>query len=232
MVLNGHTDEVNSVAFSAVGTRIISGSNDTSVRVWDALTGAELKVLNGHTSTVNSVAFSTDGRRIVSGSLDESVRVWDALTGAELKVLNGHTGTIYCVAFSSDSTCIISGSHDHSVRVWDAFTGIELKVLNGHTSPVFSIAFSTDGTRIVSGSAAPNSVRVWDASIDADSPASVIPNFHRRSITSPTDSTSGIDEESAQLDQFGSWRLSAYVGTRAGLSIQHHHHFPWRICHY
>ena len=126
--------------------------------------------------------------------------MWDALTGAELKVLNGHTGTIYCVAFSSDSTYIISGSHDHSVRVWDAFTGIELKVLNGHTSPVFSIAFSTDGTRIVSGSAAPNSVRVWDASIETDFPASVMPNFHTNSINSITSPTAGtLDEESAQL---------------------------------
>ena len=81
---------VCSVAFSTDGTRIISGSSDKSVRVWDASTGAELKVIEGHTSTVLSVAFSTDSTRIVSGSIDKSVRVWDALTGAELKVLKGH----------------------------------------------------------------------------------------------------------------------------------------------
>jgi len=81
----------SSVAFSPDGVRIVSGSYDKSVRVWDASTGAELKLLNGHTRAVNSVAFSPDGTRIVSGSDDKSVRVWDASTGAELKVLNGHT---------------------------------------------------------------------------------------------------------------------------------------------
>jgi hypothetical protein len=67
-VLNGHTDSVNSVAFSSDGSRIVSGSWDKSVRVWDALTGEEKHVLNGHTDSVNSVAFSSDGSRIVSGS--------------------------------------------------------------------------------------------------------------------------------------------------------------------
>jgi len=91
--------------------------------VWDASTGAELKVLNGHTETVYTAAFSPNGTRIVSGSGDKSVRVWDASTGAELKVLNGHSSYVYSVAFSPDGTRIVSGSYDNSVRVWDASTG-------------------------------------------------------------------------------------------------------------
>jgi WD40 repeat protein len=67
---------VNAVAFSSDGSRIVSGSDDRSVRVWDALTGGEKHVLNGHTDSVRSVAFSSDGSRIVSGSGDKSVRVW------------------------------------------------------------------------------------------------------------------------------------------------------------
>jgi WD40 repeat protein len=109
-VLNGHTDSVNSVAFSSDGSRIVSGSWDKSVRVWDALTGEEKHVLNGHTDSVTSVAFSSDGSRIVSGSWDKSVRVWDALTGEEKHVLNGHTDSVNSVAFSSDGSRIVSGS--------------------------------------------------------------------------------------------------------------------------
>jgi WD40 repeat protein len=151
------------VACSSDGTRIVSGSGDNSVRVWDASTGVELKELRGHTSWVFSVAFSSDGTRIVSGSDDNSVRVWDVSTGVELKELRGHTSWVFSVAFSSDGTRIVSGSDDNSVRVWDVSTGVELKELKGHTSWVFSVAFSSDGTHIVSGSG-DNSVRVWNAS--------------------------------------------------------------------
>jgi WD40 repeat protein len=99
----------SAVAFSSDGTRIVSGSGDNSVQVWDASTGAELNVLTGHTDWVT---FSSDGTRIVSGSRDNSVRVRDASTGAELKVLMGHTDTANSVAFSYDGTRIVSGSSD------------------------------------------------------------------------------------------------------------------------
>ena len=77
--LSGHSSRVRSVAISSDGTRIVSGSNDSSVRVWDASTGAELRRLNGHSSLVLSVAFLSDGSRIVSGSTDNSMRVWDVV---------------------------------------------------------------------------------------------------------------------------------------------------------
>jgi WD40 repeat protein len=77
--LQGHTRTVTSVAFSPDGSRIVSGSLDSSVRVWDARTGEHLRELQGHTDSIWSVAFSPDGNRIVSGSYDKSVRVWDHL---------------------------------------------------------------------------------------------------------------------------------------------------------
>ena len=132
-------ESILSVAFSSDGTRIVSGSEDKSVRVWDASTGAELKVLNGHTDSVLSAAFSSDGTRVVSGSWDKSVRVWDALTGAELKVLNGHTGGVWSAAFSSDGTRIVSSSWDESVRVWDALTETEPQVPHLHAYSSISV---------------------------------------------------------------------------------------------
>ena len=71
--LNGHTDDVNSVAFPSDGTCIVSGSSDTSVCIWDVSMGALLMMLTGHTSHVTSVTFSSDGTHIVSGSWDKSV---------------------------------------------------------------------------------------------------------------------------------------------------------------
>ena len=76
------------------------------MRVWDASTGAELKVLKGHSQSVLSVAFSTDGTRVVSGSKDNSVRVWDVSTGAQAKVSNICIYSLNCIASPGDKTCI------------------------------------------------------------------------------------------------------------------------------
>ena len=75
--LTGHTDKVLCVAFSPDGKRIVSGSSDGTLKIWDAESAEQLQTLTGHTSKVLSVAFSPDGKRIVSGSRDRTLKVWD-----------------------------------------------------------------------------------------------------------------------------------------------------------
>ena len=147
--------KVISVAFSPDGTRIVSGSEDRTIRVWDAHSGDVVAgPFEGHTSSVRSVAFSPDGTRIVSSSSDCTIRVWDARSGDVVAgPFEGHTDYVTSVAFSPDGTRIVSGSGDHTIRVWDARSGdVVAGPLAGHTDYVTSLAFSPDGTRIVSGS--------------------------------------------------------------------------------
>ncbi|KAG2753677.1 WD40 repeat-like protein, partial [Suillus brevipes Sb2] len=119
----GHINVVSSVSFLPDGTRIVSGSEDHTVRVWDAATGLPLGKPFQHNSSVLSVSFSPDGTRIVSGSSDCTVRVWDAATGLSLgKPFLGHINVVSSVSFSPDGTRIVSGSQDSTVRVWDAAT--------------------------------------------------------------------------------------------------------------
>jgi WD40 repeat protein len=66
--LKGHSDCVNAVAFSQDGSRVVSGSDDKTVRIWNATMGEVEAKLKGHTYYVMSIAFSQDGSRIVSGS--------------------------------------------------------------------------------------------------------------------------------------------------------------------
>jgi hypothetical protein len=75
------------VAFSPDGRRLVSGSWDKTLRLWDAATGKPIgPPLQGHTNSVTSVAFSPDGRRLVSGSDDNTLRLWDATPASHLRL--------------------------------------------------------------------------------------------------------------------------------------------------
>ncbi|KAF8342414.1 WD40 repeat-like protein [Amanita rubescens] len=163
--LYGHTDSVKSVAFSPDGGRIVSGSYDKTICLWDAEMGELLRApLEGHRNLVVSVAFSPDGKHIVSGSYDNTIRLWDAETGEPLRApLKGHRGWVASVAFSPDGKRIVSGSYDNTIRLWDAETGEPLRApLEGHQNWVMSVAFSPDGKHIVSGSY-DKTIQLWDA---------------------------------------------------------------------
>ena len=74
--LKGHSEGVLSVAYSPDGTKIISGSFDRTIKIWDANTGECLKTLEGHSIYVYSVAYSPDGTKIISGSRDKTIKIW------------------------------------------------------------------------------------------------------------------------------------------------------------
>jgi hypothetical protein len=111
------------VAFSPDGRRIVSGSNDSTLKVWDTVTGQNLLSLEGHTSNVLSVVFSPDGRRIVSGSHDETVKVWDAGNSRILFSLAADTDNVTSVAFSPEGRRVFARDDAGKVLAWDAATG-------------------------------------------------------------------------------------------------------------
>ncbi|KAJ5952990.1 uncharacterized protein N7479_011403 [Penicillium vulpinum] len=152
ITLHGHSDSVNSVAFSPDSKLMVSGSHDRKIKLWNTTTGAIHKTLEGHYGLVNSVAFSPDGKFVVSGSTDNSIKLWNTTTGAIHKTLEGDPGWVNSVAFSPDGKLLVSGSQDITVKLWNTITGAIHKTLKGHSDAVNSVAFSPDGKLVASGS--------------------------------------------------------------------------------
>ena len=113
----GHADQITSLAFSPNGERLVSGSADTTLRLWNLRVKPIGQPFKGHLGEVKSTAFSPDSQYIVSGSADKTVGLWD-INGNLIAKFEGHDSPVNSVAFSSDGQYIVSGSSDKTVRLW------------------------------------------------------------------------------------------------------------------
>lgn len=118
-----------SVAFRPDGKLIATGSQDTSIRLWDAANGNEIAILRGHKGYVDAVAFSPNGGNILSWARDGQLILWD-ITGTKVskKILGVTKGG---AAFSPDGRWIASGGPNKVIRLWHATTGTETRKLSG-----------------------------------------------------------------------------------------------------
>eukprot|EP01041_Mallomonas_annulata_P009981 gene9981-20756_t len=177
-------------------TRVISGSWDDSIRIWDITTKETVRTLEGHSDDITCVCVNDNGTRIVSGSTDNTIRVWDILSGVGIHILTEHTNWVTSVAVSSDGSKIISASADHSIKMWNMYTGSCICTYNGHTNWASAVDISTDMTTIVSGSA-DKSVRVWDVGTGS---CSCVLNGHTVAVTSVCINSDGTRVISASDD--------------------------------
>lgn len=159
--LSGHSNFVNSVAFSPNGKTLASASKDKTIKLWDISSGLEIRTIDGHLSEVRSVAFCPYSTALASGSHDTTVKLWDLRNGRKLITFKNHSIWVRCVAFTPDGKILASGSEDKTIKLWDTSTGYEIITLKGHLNGLYCLAFNPDGKILASGSG-DNTIKLWD----------------------------------------------------------------------
>ena len=166
-----HTDNVNSVSFNLDKSRIVSGSNDGTIKIWNAITGDLIHTITLALQVVNSVAFNPDGSQIVAGSGDGTINTWDAITGDFIQTLVGHIASVNSVAFNPQGSRIVSGSDDGTIKIWDANFPrdlIQTIEVSNPLSPVTSVGFNADtlGRPLIVSGSYDGFIKIWKQMID------------------------------------------------------------------
>lgn len=173
--LQGHPDGVTAVAFSADGSKMVSGGFNNLI-VWDLSKPAAIARhhLAGLEGFITAVALSADGTKVVAGcdGDQDNLMLWDIsnLNGITNYDLAGHSGDVNAIAFSKQGNKVVSGcsGDQNNLILWDVsdLQAITNQVLKGNVNGVRLVAVSPDGTKMVSTSTAAqqDNCIVWDIS--------------------------------------------------------------------
>lgn len=149
VTLTGHIGTVWTLGFDS--QKLVTGSFDKTVKIWDMKTHRCLRTLRGHAYPIQCLQFQDN--MLITGSLDNTIRVWDTDTGEFMGALTNqaHNFDVYCLQFHGDR--LVSGSSDSTIRVWN-MVSLECEQTLRHSSCVTCLQF--DGDRLVTGSAGIN----------------------------------------------------------------------------
>ncbi|KIW32636.1 uncharacterized protein PV07_04166 [Cladophialophora immunda] len=161
--LEGHTERVNAVAFSAGGEKLASASDEGTIKIWDLGRVQCVQTLTEHSGGVAAVAFSKKSALLASASDDGTIKRWDADNGKCIQTLKIHkiyTPRAHRVAFSPDGCHFVAFQNGDAVRIWNTSNGMCVLILEHH-SQLYSAALSFDGAKLASAS--DGTIKIWDS---------------------------------------------------------------------
>ncbi|KAI9246205.1 WD40-repeat-containing domain protein [Sporodiniella umbellata] len=160
--LKGHEGNVKCIEFiGEEGKKIVSGSSDNTLRIWETETGRCLDVLESHRSRIWDVSSTQLGEFVASASGDATVKIWNLKNKKAVSTLTGHSGDVYSVRYHPEENHLVSGGYDKTVRLFDIHTGTIVKTFPGHQLAVTKTIFNPLGNLIISGSK-DNTIKFWD----------------------------------------------------------------------
>ena len=156
----GHSEPVSAVGITPDGKLAVTGGQDRTVRVWDAVGGKPVRLFQGHLDRVTALAVRPDGRQVASGSEDGTIRLWDLSAVDEHRAMTDATDAVWAAVYAPDGSRFAAAGADRAIRVYDAAGKLE-HTLTGHKGAVTSLVFSaTDRLASAAGDAL---IKLWDA---------------------------------------------------------------------
>jgi len=110
---------IGALAYTPDGKILISGSRDTTIKLFEMPQLTEIRTLKGHTKWVRALVVSPDGRVLISASDDQTIKFWDIATGRNIRTLKGHADGVRGLALSPDGLRLASASWDRTVKLWE-----------------------------------------------------------------------------------------------------------------
>jgi len=163
----GHSNVINFMSFSPDATKVITASDDKTLKLWDVNTGKEMGTFIGHCDSVIGCAFSPDGKKVLSASRDKTLKGWDVNNFAEILTFTGHVGAITACAIHPNGIWLLSASMDGTIKLWDIETGAEIRTFVGHSDSITGCVFTPDGQSFLSISR-DGTINLWDTETGAE----------------------------------------------------------------
>lgn len=170
--LQSHRLPVTCVAFHPIFSSLASGSEDTTIKIWDWELGELERTIKGHTKAVLAIDYGgpRGGTLLASCSSDLTIKLWDPNDEYKnIRTLPGHDHSVSAVRFvpsgaagsPSSGNLLVSASRDKTLRIWDVSTGYCVKTLYSHVDWVRDVCASFDGRWLLSAGN-DQTARLWD----------------------------------------------------------------------
>jgi len=153
--LEGHSDAVLCIQFGS--KRIMTGSSDRTVRLWDARSGRNFRKIEGHQGGVRCLQF--DQNYIITGSWDTTIMIWHAIHYSLVHTITEHKGCVSCMELTSKM--LVTGSHDATICIFEKDTWNLFATLKAHEAPVSCLLVLTEEEHLLSGSY-DRSILLWN----------------------------------------------------------------------
>ncbi|NER05941.1 MAG: hypothetical protein F6K17_26815 [Okeania sp. SIO3C4] len=176
----GHTGAVNALIITPDGQKLISASDDQTIKVWSLTTMQLLQDFSKGLTSVTQLLITPDGKFIVSGSAGGTIKIWQLETGELVHTFSGvHENSITALAISPDSRTLVTAAMDKKIKIWDFQTKQLIQTLSATNSYIKAMVISPDGNRLITGSKG-ETIEYWE--LETGKTLNTLLNAHTSSV--------------------------------------------------